>query len=219
MSFQHLIKTTSQFYLPWNLIEADSEKSYIEFIELVAQLDMYIILRLGPYVCGEIDFGGFPGRLAKKKYPQLRTYEANYIAETDAYWANLLPEIKPYLYINNAGGTILMVQIENEFGSFGDVTTVPSDKQYLEHLKALAVQHLGTTAALFTTDGPGGLSRGGLEGVCHVGDFGPEPSAATKNNFALMKAVNAKGASPDFVSEFYTGWMSAWGADPEECLT
>jgi hypothetical protein len=91
----------------------------------------------------------------------LRTFDADYLKETDAYWAKLLPELKDELYVSNKGGSVLMLQIENEFGSFGDAHNNENDKKYMEHLKTLARQYFGDDAALFTTDGNALANSGG----------------------------------------------------------
>lgn len=153
---------------------------------------------------GEWEFGGFPAYLLAQNPPvTLRTFEAGYIShvgligfyprthrnppstkrrphpipslQVDRWWGQLLPTVKPFLYQN--GGPIVMMQVENEFGSYGDVSTNPADLQYMQHLVGLARRYLGSDLILYTTDG-GSLSymtRGSLNGsaVYTVGDFGP----------------------------------------------
>ena len=96
-------------------------------------------------------------------------------AQVDKWWNTLLPKVKPLLYEN--GGPIVMVQMENEFGSYGNVQSNPADKKYMEHLVQLARSNLGDKVILYTTDGGslGYMQRGSLNGsaVYTVGDFGP----------------------------------------------
>ena len=137
-----------QTYVPWNWHETE-EGSFnfggahdlAAFANMAREEDLLLLLRLGPYICGEWEFGGFPAWLLAVDPPvTLRTFEKQYIARVDSWFAELLPRVKPLLYAN--GGNVIMVQIENEFGSYGDVSTNPLDKQYLEHLLSLRV-HLG----------------------------------------------------------------------------
>lgn len=162
-------------------------------------------------MCGEWEFGGLPAWLLQKN-ATIRTYENNYIAYVDKWWAKLLPVVKPYLY--SAGGPVIMMQIENEFGSYGNVADNPKDKQYMQHLVGLARAYLGDNLILYTTDGGNAdyMRRGTLPGsaVYTVGDFGPGSDPAS--SFAAQKQFNPPGQSPNMCSEFYTGWISHWRA-------
>ena len=83
---------------------------------------MKVLLRPGPYVCGEWDFGGLPARLLGIEKLKIRSANEEYLKEVELYFKSLAPIVKPYLAINN--GPIVLVQIENELGSFS------SDKEY-----------------------------------------------------------------------------------------
>ncbi len=120
--------------MPWNFhnpapgtyrFEDDADLGH--FLELVHAAGLLVVLRAGPYMCGEWEFGGLPAWLldgSSARTPmQIRTFSPAYIAEVDTWWRVLLPRIWPYLYEN--GGPVVMVQIENEFGSYGDVTQNP----------------------------------------------------------------------------------------------
>eukprot|EP00392_Amoebophrya_sp_AT5.2_P005866 g5876.t1 len=203
---------TVQFYIPWNLAEAEGvgkgehKESHIRFIELASSLGFYLLVRPGPYVCGEWDFGGLPARL--QKLPNIRTFDQPYLAEVEAFWDKLLPPLKPYLYAENPKtGKILMVQIENEFGSYGNVQSNADDKKYLDFLYELAVKHLGKKTQYYTTDNYLSLGAGGIhdpaKNVYHVGDFGPS-ILSPSISFFNMRRWNQAGKSPDFVSEYYT---------------
>ncbi|CAJ1955431.1 unnamed protein product [Sphenostylis stenocarpa] len=134
---------TIQTYVPWNLHEPAPGKFVFEgfanieaFLNLCHKLGLLVMIRPGPYICGEWDWGGFPGWFySMNPTPKLRSSDPTYLQLVERWWGNLLPKFVPLLYDN--GGPIIMVQIENEFGSYGD------DQAYLHHLVTLARGHLG----------------------------------------------------------------------------
>ena len=209
-----------QTYVMWNFHEANpgefdftGDRDLSQFLQICAEEDLLVLLRLGPYSCGEWEFGGFPAFMLGQQDPpvQLRTYEAGYIALVDRWWAELLPVVKPHLMTN--GGTVVMVQVENEYGSYGDVSKNSNDLKYMHHLVDLVHMHLGNnTVQIYTTDGgnTGYMSRGTLNGsiVYTVGDHGP---SSDTSNCEAMKQYNAVGKNPCMDSEYYTGWLTHWG--------
>ena len=145
---------------------------------------------------------------------KIRTYDPTYIGAVDQWWDQLLPYLKSSNSLYQDGGSVIMVQMENEYGSFGNVASNPLDKQYMEHLVAKARQHLGNDVVLYTTDGGslGYMTRGSLNGsaVYTTGDFGPGSNPA--GSFAAQDAMNSpemRGAH--ICSEFYSGWLTHWG--------
>ncbi|BDA51062.1 probable beta-galactosidase [Coccomyxa sp. Obi] len=207
---------TVELYIAWNYHERnpgeykwDGPQDVEKFIGMVQKLDMLVILRPGPYICAEWDFGGLPAWLGSSAVSgggtmKLRSSDPLYLAHVDRWWNELLPRMTPLLYSN--GGPIVMVQIENEFGFIGP------DETYIRHIKATAKNALKDDVILFTTDPPDKAPRGTLTGseLYTAVDFGAgwwEPSQA----FGTQKALNAPGMSPAFCSEFYTGWLSRWG--------
>ncbi|XP_022945678.1 beta-galactosidase 17 isoform X2 [Cucurbita moschata] len=204
---------TIQTYIPWNLHEPQPGNftfsgiaDIVSFIQLCQKLNFLVLLRAGPYICAEWDLGGFPAwLLARKPAPTLRSSDPGYLQWVDRWWGIILPKVAPLLY--NNGGPIIMVQIENEFGSYGD------DQAYLHHLVKLARGHLGNEVILYTTDGGTRetLEKGTIRGdaVFSVVDFstGERPWPI----FNLQKEFNAPGKSPPLSAEFYTGWLTHWG--------
>lgn len=202
-----------QTYVPWNLHEPipgkwnfDGIADVESFLKLAHKLNILVMLRAGPYVCAEWDLGGFPAwLLAEKPAVKLRSSDPAFLQLVKSWWSILFPKIVPLLYSN--GGPIIMVQVENEYGSFGD------DKDYLQYLVKLARSHLGDDVILYTTDGGavGNLNGGTLVGsnVYAAVDFstGEDPWPI----FELQKKYNAPGKSPALASEFYTGWLTHWG--------
>ncbi|KAK4269224.1 hypothetical protein QN277_022411 [Acacia crassicarpa] len=172
------------------------------------------MLRPGPYMCAEWDLGGFPAcLLAMDPSPKLRSSDPTFLRLVDGWWSTLLPKLVPLLYDN--GGPIIMVQIENEFGSYGN------DQAYLHHLVNLARDHLGHDVILYTTDGGSRyhLERGTIRGAAVFSGISTDThrSCIEYNRddpwpiFKVQKEFNAPGKSPPLPAEFYTGWLTHWG--------
>jgi beta-galactosidase len=138
-------------YVAWNVHEpkegqfnfqgiADIER----FIQLAGDLGLHVIVRPSPYICAEWEFGGLPAWLLQDPSMQLRCYHQPYLTKIDAYFDELLPRLKSFLCTN--GGPIIAMQIENEYGSYGN------DKEYLEYLRQAMIKR-GMDVLLFTSDG------------------------------------------------------------------
>ncbi|GMY34596.1 beta-galactosidase 17-like [Fagus crenata] len=204
---------TIQTYVPWNLHEPEPGKLVFEgiadivsFLKLCHKLGFLVMLRPGPYICAEWDLGGFPAwLLAIEPALRLRSSDPAFLHLVEKWWEILLPMVVPLLYEN--GGPIIMVQIENEFGSYRD------DKAYLHHLATLARGHLGDDIILYTINGGARekLKNGTIleDAVFSAVDF---PTASDPwPIFELQKEFNAPGKSPPLSAEFYTGWLTHWG--------
>lgn len=204
-------------YVPWNWHEATPGKfdftsewrDLAAFVRQAGEHGLFVLLRGGPYMCGEWEFGGFPAWMLYNGTLTLRTYAQPYMSFVERYWAALLPVVRPLMFHN--GGNVLMFQVENEFGSYGDVSQHPSDKQYMEALVSLARAALGNEALLYTTDGgdAGYMTRGSLPGgsVMTVGDGCGNPEAT----WEAQKKFNPPGGSPFMCAELYPGWLTHWG--------
>lgn len=204
---------TIQTYVPWNLHEPEPHswkfKGFTDiesYLRLAQELEMLVMLRVGPYICGEWDLGGFPPWLLTiEPALKLRSSDSSYLSLVERWWGVLLLKVAPLLY--NNGGPVIMVQIENEFGSFGD------DKKYLHHLVQLARRYLGNDIILYTTDGGalGNLKNGSIpqDDVFAAVDF--ETGSNPWPIFKLQKKYNLPGKSVPLSSEFYTGWLTHWG--------
>ncbi|XP_050523930.1 beta-galactosidase-like [Daktulosphaira vitifoliae] len=172
------------------------------FLELIKDAGMYILLRPGPYICAERDFGGFPYWLLNKtQQKSLRTNDPTYKEYVKKWFDVLMDKMKPYLYGN--GGHIIMVQVENEYGSFA------CDKNYTLWLRDLFRSYVQDKALLFTTDGCGTsyMKCGSIPEVYATVDFGASVDDS-QDCFKYMREIHPSG--PLVNSEFYPGWLSHW---------
>ncbi|THD25137.1 Beta-galactosidase [Fasciola hepatica] len=166
-----------EIYVPWNYHEPEEGIYNFEgnadvehFLELAAKYDLLVIFRAGPYICAEWDFGGLPAWLLRKNpNMKIRSSAPDYMVEVTRWMDKLLPRIRRFLYSN--GGPIIMVQMENEYGSYKTC-----DAAYLSELYDMARWHLGTEIVLFTTDGASASNlRCGSSDTRYLAtiDFGP----------------------------------------------
>jgi beta-galactosidase len=198
---------TISAYIFWNYHEVEEgrfdfttwNRDLARFAALVQQEGLWLILRPGPYVCAEWDFGGLPSYLLKIPDIKVRCMDPRYMAAAERYISAFAEVIKP-LQITR-GGPLLMLQIENEYGSYGN------DRNYLLALEK-AWRSQGVEVPFFTGDGPTPymLEAGSLPG-CAVGlDSGYDQGC-----FDLANAMNP--GVPVFSSETYPGWLTHWGEE------
>ncbi len=194
---------TVETYCCWNLHERQ-EGSFdfsgildiARFIETAEKLDLNVILRPGPYICAEWDFGGLPSWLLKYPHIALRCDDPLYLDKVRPYYKELLSRIRPHLCTN--GGGVIMVQVENEYGSYGD------DKTYLRKVVDIYREH-GIDCTLFTSDGTCHwmLSGGTLPELLAVANFGSHvPQIETLRKFQKDR--------PLMCGEFWCGWFDHW---------
>ncbi|QJD79706.1 glycoside hydrolase family 35 protein [Spirosoma rhododendri] len=192
-------------YVFWNYHESKpgvfdfktDNHDIVEFIRLVQQEGMWVLLRPGPYVCAEWDFGGLPPYLLKTADLKVRCLDPTYMAAAERYIKKLATLVKP-LQVSN-GGPILMVQVENEYGSYAN------DRDYMQRIHQLWLDN-GIKTPFYTADGPAvpNLTAGSLPGVA----VGLDPGAS-QADFDRSGRVNP--GVPVFSSETYPGWLTHWG--------
>jgi len=198
---------TVQTLVPWNFNNPEpgvyNFSLITHFLDLAKETGLLVTLRPGPYVCGEWEFGGFPYWLLQKNPDMvLRSSDPEFLDAVAEWYSIILPVLKPYLYSN--GGNVILVQVENEYGSYGN------DKVYLSFVRDLMAKYLGEGSVIFhSTDGndEGFLMRTYIPGVYQTVDFGPGQDPA--DAFSMQQDFNKVG--PYMNSEFYTGWLTHWG--------
>lgn len=195
---------TVETYVCWNLHEKkpgefdfsgilDIEK----YLEIAQKVGLYAIVRPGPYICAEWDFGGLPAWLLKDKNMQIRCMYPDYLKCVERFYKELLPRLVPHL--ESHGGNIIAMQVENEYGSYGN------DKDYLRYVEKLT-RDCGIDCLLFTSDGNTNnmISGGSLPDIYKVLNFGSRSRTA----FNVMKGFENDG--PNMCGEFWCGWFDHW---------
>jgi len=167
-----------------------------QFIKTCQEEGMWVILRPGPYVCAEWDLGGLPSYLLKTPDIKLRCMDARYMEAVTRYVTELSKEVKPLLCTND--GPIVMVQVENEYGSYAN------DRTYMKTLHNMWIDK-GIDVPFYTADGPTAhmLEAGSLPG-CAVG----LDSDTKQSDYDAAKKMNLN--TPIFSSETYPGWLTHW---------
>jgi beta-galactosidase len=196
---------TISAYIFWNFHETQEgvydfttgNHNLGQFFRIVQEEEMWLILRPGPYVCAEWELGGIPPYLLRIPDIKLRCLDPRYMAAAEKYMTKLSEEIKPFLITK--GGPVLMLQIENEYGSYG------SDKNYLLKLRDIWTS-LGIDIPTFTGDGP---TTKMLEAGTIPGSAVGLDSGSSAEDFALAEKINP--GVPVFSSETYPGWLTHWG--------
>ena len=195
---------TVETYTCWNLHEENEGQfnfsgmlDIAEYIRIAQSLGLNVILRPGPYICSEWEFGGLPAWLLSYKDMAIRCNDPEFIEKVRSYYHALFDQVRPYLSSN--GGNILMVQIENEYGSYGD------DKDYLRAVVDI-YRECGVDVTLFTSDGACWWMLGGgtlPEFLC-VANFGSRP----EQNFAMLEKFRPN--QPHMCGEYWCGWFDHW---------
>ncbi|MFJ5835105.1 beta-galactosidase [Streptomyces sp. NPDC093089] len=195
---------TVETYVPWNLHQPRPDHFVMDdgldlprFLDLAAAEGLHVLLRPGPYICAEWEGGGIPSWLLAEPDIRLRSRDPRFLAAVDDYFTRLLTPLRPYLA--SRGGPILAVQVENEYGAYGD------DTAYLEHI-ADSLRACGVDVPLFTCDQPVDLERGALPGVLATANFGSRAA----QGLAALREQQPKG--PLMCTEFWIGWFDRWGA-------
>ncbi|MDN6302039.1 MAG: beta-galactosidase [Brachybacterium sp.] len=201
---------TVETYVAWNVHQPAKGVTTFEgfadlgrFLDIAAEEGLEAIVRPGPYICAEWENGGFPGWILADRNLRLRNRNAPYLQLVDAWFDELIPVIAQRQAAR--GGNVVMVQVENEYGSFGD------DKAYLAHLRDGLIAR-GIDELLVTSDGPARmwLTGGTVEGALGTVNFG------SRTLEVLAMAERELPAQPQMCMEFWNGWFDHWGEEHHE---
>ncbi|WP_297973153.1 beta-galactosidase [uncultured Bacteroides sp.] len=197
-------------YVFWNSHEPQpgvynfsEQNDLAAFCRLCQQNGMYVILRPGPYVCAEWEMGGLPWWLLKKKDIRLREPNPYFIERVALFEAEVAKQVKSLTIAN--GGPIIMVQVENEYGSYG------ANKGYVSQIRDIVRTHFGNDITLFQCDWSSNFTLNGLDDLIWTMNFGT--GANIDQQFAKLKELRPD--SPLMCSEFWSGWFDKWGANHE----
>lgn len=198
---------TVETYVAWNLHEPEEGQFVFEgiadietFIKTAEKVGLHVIIRPGPYICAEWEFGGFPYWLLTVPNIQLRCFNQPYLEKVDAFFDVLFERLQPLLRSN--GGPIIAIQVENEYGSYGN------DQKYLQYMRDSVKNRIGDEL-IFTSDGPAAsmLHGGMIEGVLETVNFG----SRTESAFEQLKKYQPN--APLMCMEFWHGWFDHWGEE------
>ncbi len=191
-------------YVFWNALEPSAGRwdftgrnDVAAFIRQARRAGLWVVLRPGPYACAEWDFGGLPSRLLAIPDIKVRCSDPRYLAACESYVRRLASEVRDLMA--DRGGPILMVQLENEYGSYGN------DLSYMRAVRAMW-QAAGVAGPFCTADGasPAMLEAGTVPGAA----IGLDPGVSAKD---FAEAEKLGRGVPVFCSELYPGWLTHWG--------
>ena len=197
---------TVETYIPWTLHEPekgvfcfDGMADVERFIRLAQELGLYVILRPSPYICAEWELGGLPAWLLAEEDMRFRVSCPAFQNHVEAYYRVLMPKLTPLQA--DRGGPVILMQLENEYGSYGN------DRTYLRWLRDL-MRAEGVTVPLATSDGPvpESLEGGTVEDVLPTVNFGSQ----AERHFQVLSQCRPGG--PLMCMEFWIGWFDYWGS-------
>ena len=223
-------------YIFWNIHEQregefnfTDNNDVAEFCRLAQKNGMYVIVRPGPYVCAEWEMGGLPWWLLKKKDIKLRERDPYFMERVKIFEEKVGEQLAP-LTIQN-GGPIIMIQVENEYGSYGE------DKPYVSEIRDMLREIYrpapptapegasidgnsnvapsgaegGAGILLFQCDWSSNFEKNGLDDLTWTMNFGT--GANIDQQFRRLGELRPN--APKMCSEFWSGWFDKWGARHE----
>lgn len=197
-------------YVFWNIHEHregefdfTNNNDVAEFCRLCQKNDLFVIVRPGPYVCAEWEMGGLPWWLLKKKNIRLREQDPYFMERVKLFEQKVGEQLVP-LTIQH-GGPIIMMQVENEYGSYGE------NKSYISEIRDCLRGIYGSELALFQCDWSSNFEKNGLDDLIWTMNFGT--GANIDQQFRRLGELRPD--APKMCSEFWSGWFDKWGARHE----
>lgn len=193
-------------YVFWNaheqqegLFDFTGQRDLARFVGLCQKHGMWVILRPGPYTCAEWEMGGLPWWLLKNPTVRLRSQDKTFMQPVARFERKVADVLKPYRIEN--GGNIIMVQVENEFGSYG------TDKPYLAELRDTLRAAGWDKTLLFQCDWSSNFHLNGLDDLVWTMNFGT--NAKVLEQFKKLRQM--RPSAPLMCSEYWSGWFDGWG--------
>lgn len=200
-------------YVFWNIHEQkegefdfSGNNDVAEFCRLAQKEGMYVIVRPGPYVCAEWDMGGLPWWLLKKKDIRLRERDPYFMERVDIFEQKVAEQLAPLTI--QRGGPIIMVQVENEYGSYGE------DKAYVGQIRDVLKKYWfkdNQGPTLFQCDWSSNFTKNGLDDLVWTMNFG----TGSNIDEQFRRLGELRPDAPKMCSEFWSGWFDKWGARHE----
>nr|WP_255380531.1 beta-galactosidase [Prevotella communis] len=197
-------------YVFWNIHEQKEgqfdftgNNDVAEFCRIAQKNGMYVIVRPGPYVCAEWEMGGLPWWLLKKKDIKLRERDPYFMERVKIFEQKVGEQLAPLTI--QKGGPIIMVQVENEYGSYGE------DKPYVSEIRDCLRGIYGKELALFQCDWSSNFEKNGLDDLTWTMNFG----TGANINDQFRRLGELRPNAPKMCSEFWSGWFDKWGARHE----
>ena len=197
-------------YVFWNIHEQQEgvydfsdNNDVAEFCRLCQKNGMYVIVRPGPYVCAEWEMGGLPWWLLKKKDIRLREDDPYFLERVKRFEQKVGEQLADLTI--QKGGPIIMVQVENEYGSYGE------NKTYVSAIRDIVRGSGFSDVALFQCDWSSNFTKNGLDDLIWTMNFGT--GADVEREFRPLSEL--RPSSPQMCSEFWSGWFDKWGARHE----
>ena len=197
-------------YVFWNIHEQKEgqfdftgNNDVAEFCRIAQKNGMYVIVRPGPYVCAEWEMGGLPWWLLKKKDIKLRERDPYFMERVKIFEQKVGEQLAPLTI--QKGGPIIMVQVENEYGSYGE------DKPYVSEIRDCLRGIYGKELALFQCDWSSNFEKNGLDDLTWTMNFG----TGANINDQFRRLGQLRPNAPKMCSEFWSGWFDKWGARHE----
>lgn len=209
-------------YVFWNIHEQregqfdfTGNSDVAAFCRLVQKNGMYVIVRPGPYVCAEWEMGGLPWWLLKKKDIRLREPDPYFMERVEIFEKKVAEQLAPLTI--QRGGPIIMVQVENEYGSYGE------DRAYVSQIRDILRKYWGglspgtspketeSAPLMFQCDWASNFEKNGLEDLVWTMNFG----TGANINDQFRRLGELRPDAPKMCSEFWSGWFDKWGARHE----
>ncbi len=197
-------------YVFWNFHEPRQDQfcftgqaDVAAFCRLAQRHGLYVIVRPGPYVCAEWEMGGLPWWLLKKKDIRLRERDPFFMERVRLFEQKVAEQLAPLTI--QQGGPIIMIQVENEYGSYGE------DKPYISDIRDCLRSLYGDRMALFQCDWSSNFTKNGLDDLVWTMNFGT--GANIDQQFRRLGELRPD--APKMCSEFWSGWFDKWGARHE----